>query len=81
MSMLSDQVGAVLTAPIPFIIALVPLGVAMWGAFEWSYRSVLNKRKELYDLSRAEVDHWKNNAERTAKELAEKIDQLRSNKT
>jgi hypothetical protein len=48
----------------------------MWGAFEWSYRAVLNKRKELYNLSRLEVDHWKINAERTAKELAEKVDLL-----
>jgi hypothetical protein len=76
MSMLSEQLSAVFAAPIPFAIALLPLGAAMWGAFEWSYRLVLNKRKELYDLSRAEVDHWKNNAERTAKELAEKIGQL-----
>jgi hypothetical protein len=48
MSMLSEQLSAVFAAPIPFAIALVPLGVAKWGAFEWSYRSVLNKRKELF---------------------------------
>ena len=34
MSMLSDRVGAVLTAPIPFLIALVPIGFATWGAME-----------------------------------------------
>jgi hypothetical protein len=76
MSMLSDQVSAVLTAPIPFTIALVPLGVAMWAAFEWAYRSVLNKRRELYDLSRLEVDHWKIRAEQTTKEAVRQIEAL-----
>jgi hypothetical protein len=71
MSMLSEQIGAVFAAPIPFVIALLPLGGAMWGAYEWAYRSVLNKRRELYELSRSEVEHWKDSAKRTAEELTE----------
>jgi hypothetical protein len=76
MSMLSEQLSAVFAAPIPFAIALVPLGVAMWGAFEWSYRSVLNKRKELFELSRSEVGYWKDHAERTAKAATQQLGQL-----
>jgi len=76
MSMLSQQVGAVLAAPIPFVITLLPIGFAMWGAWQWRYKAVFGKQKELYDLSRSEVDHWKNIAKRTAAELVEKIEQL-----
>jgi hypothetical protein len=48
----------------------------MWGLFEWMYRSVLNKRRELYELSRSGVEHWKDLAKRTAAELTEKVKQL-----
>jgi hypothetical protein len=49
----------------------------MWLALEWAYRSVLNKRKELYGLSRSEVDHWKEIAERTTKDATQQIELLK----
>jgi hypothetical protein len=73
---LYEQLGAVLAAPIPFFLAVVAVAVVVWRGGEWLYRSVLNKRKELYGLSRNEVEHWKNNAELTAKKLTETVDQL-----
>ena len=45
---------------------------------EWLYLSVLNKRKELYALSRNEVEHWKQEAERTTKELTRQIELLKT---
>ena len=73
---LYEQINAVLGAPIPFFLAVVAVAVIVWRGGEWLYRSVLNKRKELYELSRNEVDHWKTNAELTAKELREQIASL-----
>jgi hypothetical protein len=49
----------------------------MWLALEWAYRSVLNKRRELYGLSRLEVDHWKEIAERTTEEATQQIEALK----
>jgi hypothetical protein len=68
-----EQFSAVLNAPIPFFFAVVIVAVVIWRACEWAYRAVLNKRKELYDLSRQEVDRLKDNAEQTTKELDAKI--------
>ena len=48
----------------------------MWPVFEWAYRAGREKRKELYELSRNEVEHRKTNAELTAKELREQIASL-----
>jgi hypothetical protein len=78
MSMLTEQVNAVLSAPIPFVITLLPIGLLMWQAFEWAYRAVLKKRTELYDLSRREVEHWKDMAERTASQVTEQIESLKA---
>jgi len=76
MPTISEQFTAVLNALVPFSIAVfVIAGFTFWGG-EWLYRSVLNKRKELYALSRLDVDHWKELAERTTKDLDEKIKQL-----
>jgi chromosome segregation ATPase len=46
------------------------------GSIEWSYRSVLNKRKELFELSRSEVAYWKDLAERTTNDATRQVEQL-----
>jgi hypothetical protein len=43
---------------------------------ERAYRSVLNKRKELFELSRSEVAFWKDLAERTTKDASQQVEQL-----
>ena len=53
---LYEQINAVLAAPIPFFLAMIVVAVVVWLGGEWLYRSVLNKRKELYELSRNEVE-------------------------
>jgi hypothetical protein len=73
---LYEQINAVLAAPIPFFLAVIVVAVIMWRGGEWLYRSVLNKRKELYDLSRLEVDHWKDRAELTAAEAKQQVEQI-----
>ena len=42
---------------------------------------MLNKRKELYALSRNEVEHWKQEAERTTKELTRQIELLKTERS
>jgi hypothetical protein len=75
---LYEQINAVLAAPIPFFLAMIVVAVVVWRGGEWLYRSVLNKRKELYELSRNEVEHWKQEAERTTKELTRQIELLKT---
>ena len=75
-SSLNEQLSAVLAAPIPFFIAVALITWAAWHAWQWRFKAVFQKQKELYELSRSEVDHWKTNAELTAKALSEKIDLL-----
>jgi hypothetical protein len=69
----SEQFGAVIAAPVPFFIAVAVIAWAAWRAWQWRFKAVFEKQRELYDLSRSEVDHWKTNAQQTAKELGEKI--------
>jgi hypothetical protein len=77
---LYEQLGAVLAAPIPFFIAVVVIAWAAWRAWQWRFAAVFNKQKELYDLSRSEVGHWKELAERTTNELNERIGSLQKEK-
>jgi hypothetical protein len=56
-----------------FFVAVVIIAWVVWLAWQWRFKAVFEKQKELYELSRLEVDHWKTNAERTTEELAEKI--------
>src|ERR1700730_4949054 len=76
MPTLIEQLNSVFAAPIPWFIALVAIVAGTWRTFEWRYKAVFEKQAELCNLSRSEVDHWKTNAELTAKALAEKIDLL-----
>ncbi len=69
----SEQLAAVLAAPIPFFIVVAIIAFAAWRAWQWRFKAVFEKQKELHELSRLEVDYWKNNAERTTNELAETI--------
>jgi hypothetical protein len=78
MSMLSEEVNAVLAAPIPFVTAVGASVAAIWGVMEWFYRSGRNKRKELHELSRLDVERWKDQAEQTTEDAAKQIEQLRA---
>jgi hypothetical protein len=69
-----DQISAVIAAPIPFAIALVVFGVVFWRLFEWRYRSVIDKMKELSELARIEVDHWKDAAAQSAGQASEQLE-------
>jgi hypothetical protein len=73
---LYDQLGAVLAAPIPFFIAVVVIAWAAWRAWQWRFKAVFEKQKELYDLSRLEVDHWKDRAKLTTEEATQQIEQI-----
>jgi hypothetical protein len=73
---ITQQLAAVLTAPIPFFLAVGAVAGAIWLALEWIYRAVLKKRRELYELSRLEVNHWKDRAETTTKDAVRQIEQL-----
>lgn len=54
-----QQIHAVLSAPIPFFIALFAVLafalVAMWRAFEWRYRAVIDRTNELYKIATSEA--------------------------
>ena len=80
MPTLIEQLNSVFAAPIPWFIALVAIAVVMWRVFEWAYRSLLNKRKELYELSRSEVDYWKEIAERTTIDATQQIELLKKDR-
>jgi hypothetical protein len=69
-----DQISAVIAAPIPFAIALVVFGVVFWRVFDWRYRAVIDKMKELSELSRMEVGYWKDAAARSASQLSEQLE-------
>jgi hypothetical protein len=73
MPSLADQISAVLSAPIPFLITLIAFGIVVWRVFEWRYRAVIGKMKELSELSRTEVAYWKDTVDRTAKQGIEEL--------
>jgi hypothetical protein len=76
---LTDQIDAVLHAPIPFFIVLVAISGVIWGVFEWCYRAVITKTRELYDLSRLEVGHWKDAAALNTSKATEQLESLKKN--
>jgi hypothetical protein len=71
-----EQLSAVLAAPIPFFVAVVIIAWAAWVAWRWRFKAVFEKQSELYDLSRLEVGHQKDLAERTVKELTAQFGML-----
>jgi hypothetical protein len=48
---LADQINAVLATPVPFIVSVLPVFLATWWLFNWRYKAVFDKQKELYDMS------------------------------
>jgi len=70
---LADQISAVLSAPIPFLITLVAFGIVVWRVFEWRYRAVIEKMKEMSELSRTEVNYWKDAVARSASQGIEEL--------
>jgi hypothetical protein len=80
MPTLSDQIDAVLRAPtlffLTFFALLLAIAATLWRTFDWRYKAVFDKQKELYDLSRLEVDRWKDRAEQTTEDAVKQIEQL-----
>jgi cytoskeletal protein RodZ len=73
---LYEQLGAVTAAPIPFFIALIVIAWIAWRAWQWRFKAVFEKQKELYEFSRLEVDHWKERAKLTTEEATRQIEQI-----
>ena len=71
MTPLQDQLNAILTAPIPFIVVLVAATAVAWRALDWLYKSVIEKTKTLFELSRSEVELKTQVAARIEGELIE----------
>jgi hypothetical protein len=56
---LSNQIGVVVSAPIPFVVCAIIVGFLIWRAMEWRYRAVidgLNHRIGLRDDTIAHFD-------------------------
>ena len=85
---LSEQINAVLSAPIPFFFTLVVVWVVIWRTFEWRYKAVNEKTNALFELSRSEVQVAAAAAARveaelrdTLKKQADEIEHLKNAKT
>ncbi|MEX1061237.1 MAG: hypothetical protein WED13_09480 [Methyloceanibacter sp.] len=52
---LTDQISAILSAPIPFFFALfaivAPTVFGIWRAFDWRYGALMEKYKGVYELA------------------------------
>src|SRR5262249_55068544 len=70
---LADQFSAVFSAFVPFCVALVFLGLVCWRVCEWRYRAVIEKMKEMSELSRTEVNYWKDTVARSASQGIEEL--------
>jgi len=51
----ADQFWAVLNAPIPFALALVVVGAAIWKAMEWRYGGIIEMTRERVELAKADA--------------------------
>ena len=75
-----QQIHAVLSAPIPFFVALFAVLafalVAMWRAFEWRYRAVIDRTNELYKIATSEAQLAAQAATRRQIELKDTIAKL-----
>ena|SRR6516225_6332488 len=77
MPSVADQISAVLKAPVLFAIALIFFWLAIWRLLEWRYRAVNDKTKELFELSRVEVNYWKDALARSTTKIAEQVESLK----
>jgi hypothetical protein len=57
---ITEQIGAVLSAPIPFFLALfgvlVPSIYGIWSAFDWRYGGVIERYKTVLELVAKEAE-------------------------
>jgi hypothetical protein len=77
MPSVADQLAAVLKAPVLFAITSSVFWVVIWRLMEWRYRAGFSKTRELFDLSRAEIEYWKDAAARSAGQAAERVEVLK----
>ena len=75
-----QQIHAVLSAPIPFFVTLFAVLTfalaAMWRAFEWRYRAVIDRTNELYKIASSEAQLAAQAATRKEIELKDTIAKL-----
>jgi hypothetical protein len=74
---LKDQLNAILNAPIPFALVCVGAVAAAWGMMRWLYKERMEKTKDLYELSRKEIEIKTGIAARIEDELKEEIENLK----
>jgi hypothetical protein len=55
----AEQFVAVYFAPIPFILALLAVGAAMWGGVKWYFETKLLKAKLNIDWARLDIERFK----------------------
>jgi hypothetical protein len=76
MPSVADQLAEFFKAPVLFVIALIFFTAVIWRLMEWRYRAVVDKMKELSELTRIEVEHWKDTAARSNTQIAEQVKSL-----
>jgi hypothetical protein len=72
----TEQINAVSNAPIPFFFAVLAISIAIWGAFEWAYRAMYNKARNLSELERSEAVLKAEAASRKEAEFSETMKKL-----
>jgi len=53
---LKDQLNAIVNAPIPFGGVVVAAVAVVWGMLQWLYKVRIEKIKDLFTLSRSEIE-------------------------
>jgi hypothetical protein len=66
------QWNAVLNAPLAFALALLPVSLVIWKAFEWAYRMRLDKANHLFQLNTADNEMMQKRVAELQKLLADK---------
>ncbi len=74
---LQDQVNAILSAPIPFLIVCGAAVAVAWRAMQWLYKARIEKTKHLFELARSEIEVKTGISARIEDELRKEIDSLK----
>jgi hypothetical protein len=74
---LQDQVNAILSAPIPFLVVCGAAVAVAWGAMQWLYKARIEKTKHLFEPARSEIEVKTNISARIEGELKKEVDRLK----
>jgi hypothetical protein len=69
MPSVSDQFLSVFVAPLPFVLAMAAIAVAIWKAMEWRYRGII----ELWQTMHTQVANEADIAKARSAELNDKV--------